>query len=185
MSRIGRLPIEIPKGVEVKFQDGSISVKGPKGTLIRKMAPDLKAEIKDGHITLIRTNEENATKSLHGLYRVLIRNMIDGVTKGFEKRLILSGVGYRGQMQGKKLTLQLGYSHPVEFDPPEGITFKMEGSQVVISGMDREIVGQCAADIRASKVVEPYKAKGIKYNNEVVRRKAGKAAKAAGAAAAK
>jgi len=182
MSRIGKMPIDVPKGVEVKMNDGQITVKGPKGTLSRKLVAQIKVEIKDNRIVVLRSSEENKVKAMHGLYRTLINNMVEGVSKGFEKRLVLSGVGYRGQIQGKKLILQIGYSKPSEFDPPEGITIKVEGSQVVVSGADKEMVGQVAANIRAEKPVEPYKAKGIRYDYEQVRKKAGKAAKAAAGA---
>ena len=183
MSRIGKIPIDIPKGVEAKIQDGGIMIKGSKGSLARKMIAGIKVEIKDNQILVIRENDGNKVKAAHGLYRALIYNMVEGVTKGFEKKLVLSGVGYRGQVQGKKLVLQLGYSHPIEFDPPEGITIKVQGSEVIISGANKEVVGQIAADIRSLRTVEPYKAKGIKYADEQVRRKAGKAAKTATAGA--
>lgn len=185
MSRIGRMPIEIPKGVDVKIIDGQISVKGPKGSMNRKLVPKLTVKIEDNKIMVSRESNEKKIRAFHGLYRTLINNMVEGVTKGFEKRLTLSGVGYRGQKEGKKLILQLGFSHNVVFDPPEGINLEVKGPEVIVSGIDKELIGQIAANIRSSRKVEPYKAKGIRYSGEIVRRKAGKAAKAAGTAAAK
>ena len=184
MSRIGKMPIELPKGVEVKAESGSITVKGPKGTLLRDIPSVITVAVEGSIIAVTRKNDENQSRALHGLYRMLILNMVTGVSKGFEKKLELSGVGYRASKQGNKLVLQLGYSHPVTFDPPQGIEFKVEGQdKVVVSGADKEMVGRIAGEIRASKEVEPYKGKGIKYFGEIVRRKAGKAAKAAGAGA--
>lgn len=184
MSRIGKMPIEVPKGVEIKIEGHSISVKGPKGTLSRSLPSVITVAMEGTNLILKRKNDENQSRALHGLYRMLISNMVLGVSKGFEKKLELSGVGYRASKQGNKLVLQVGFSHPVVFDPPAGIEFKVEGQdKVLVSGADKEIVGLIAGNIRASKKMEPYKAKGIKYFGEIIRRKAGKAAKTAGAAA--
>jgi large subunit ribosomal protein L6 len=182
MSRIGKAPIEIPKGVELKMDGDIVSVKGPKGTLSRKLPQGITISV-DGNIASVkRSGETNDLKALHGLYRMLVLNMITGVAKGFERRLELSGVGYRAALQGTKLSLQVGYSHPVTFDAPAGIGFKVEGQdKVVVSGIDKELVGLIASKIRASKEVEPYKLKGIKYAGEFIKKKAGKAAKTAGA----
>ena len=183
MSRIGKMLIEVPKGVDVKIEGSLISVKGPKGELSRSIPSVISLSHEGSNITVKRSNEINKTRALHGLYRMLIANMVLGVSKGFEKKLELSGVGYRASKQGTKLSLQVGFSHPVVFDPPPGIEFKLEGQEkVLVSGADKELVGRVAAGIRSTKKVEPYKAKGIKYFGEFVKRKAGKAAKAAGAA---
>jgi large subunit ribosomal protein L6 len=184
MSRIGKMPIALPKGVEVKVEGGKITVKGPKGTLTRMLPPVISAVVEGDHIIVKRSGEESNMKALHGLFRMLIANMVTGVSSGFERRLELSGVGYRAAKQGNKLSLQLGYSHPVTFDPPAGIEFKVEGQdKVIVSGADKELVGQMASIIKLSKRIEPYKLKGIKYAGEFIKKKAGKAAKAAGAAA--
>jgi len=183
MSRIGKMPIEVPKGVDVKIEGSLISVKGPKGELSMVIPSVISFSHEGSSIIVKRMNEENKTRALHGLFRMLIANMVIGVSKGFEKKLELSGVGYRASKQGTKLSLQVGFSHPVVFDPPPGIEFKLEGQEkVLVSGADKELVGRVAAGIRSTKKVEPYKAKGIKYFGEFVKRKAGKAAKAAGAA---
>mgnify|MGYP001046031032 CR=1 FL=1 len=178
MSRIGKMPIEIPKGVEVKIEGNSISVKGQKGVLSRVLPSEITISLDGNFINIKRSGDENKVRALHGLYRMLISNMVAGVVKGFEKRLELSGVGYRASKQGNKLVLQVGYSHPVIFDPPPGIEFKVEGAEkVIVSGADKELVGRVASDIKYSKAVEPYKLKGIKYSGEFTRKKAGKAAK--------
>ncbi|HTY12932.1 MAG TPA: 50S ribosomal protein L6 [Candidatus Omnitrophota bacterium] len=183
MSRIGKAPIAITKGVEVKFEKDTINVKGPKGHMSQKIDPRIKIEIKDGKVTLSRELNDKKTRALHGLYRALIANMVNGVSTGFEKVLELSGVGYRAALSGKTLNLSIGFSHPVDIIPPEGISFAVEGqNKVKVIGIDKALVGQIAANIRAVRKVEPYKGKGIKYLNEVVKRKAGKAAKTAGAA---
>lgn len=186
MARIGKRILEVPKGVEVKFNAGILSVKGPKGTLTREIAAEVKVLIEAGKVSL--TCEKNDPKflALHGLFNSLIKNMLDGVTKGFEKELEMVGVGYRAQMQGKKLQLSAGFSHPIEIEPPVGIDFEViGGTKIKIKGADRQKVGQIAAEIRDIREVEPYKGKGIKYTGETVRRKAGKAAKTgAGAGAA-
>lgn len=182
MGRIGKRALEIPQGVEVKVEDRKVIVKGPKGTLIQSYLPEVQVKVENNKILTICESDDRKVLALQGLYNSLIKNMLDGVTKGFEKSLDLVGVGYRAQMQGKKLQLQVGYSHPVEVDPPEGITFETEGTtRIKVKGIDKQLVGQVAAEIRKIRKVEPYKGKGIRYVGEVVRRKAGKAAKAVGA----
>lgn len=184
MARIGKRILTIPAGVEVKVADGRISVKGPKGTLTQTYLPAIRIEVKDNKVTTLCDATDPKTLALHGLYNSLIKNMLDGVTKGFTKDLDLVGVGYRAQLQGKKLTLALGFSHPVEFDPPPGIEFEVAGgTHIKIKGIDRQAVGQIASVIRKKRKVEPYKGKGIRYFGEQVRRKAGKAAKAGAGAA--
>lgn len=183
MSRIGKMPIEVPKGAEVKIEGSLVTVKGPKGTLSRSLPAGITVSMDGSIVNVKRANDDNNVRALHGLYRMLIANMIIGVVKGFEKRLELSGVGYRASKQGNKLSLQVGFSHPIIFEPPSGIEFKVEGQEkVIVSGADKELVGRIAAGIKHSKAVEPYKLKGIKYFGEFVKKKAGKAAKAAGAA---
>lgn len=179
MSRIGRMPIEIPAGVDVKLEAGNlITVKGPKGTLQRKLVEELNISIEDKQIKVTRPNDLKKYKSLHGLTRTLIANMVEGVTKGYEKTLEINGVGYRAAKSGKKLVLTLGYSHPVEMIDPEGIETVLEGqNKITVKGIDKEKVGQFAAEIRTKRLPEPYKGKGIKYTNEVIRRKEGKTGK--------
>lgn len=179
MSRIGRMPINIPAGVEVKLEAGNlITVKGPKGTLQRKLVDEMKITVDGTEIKVERPNDLKKYKSLHGLTRTLISNMVDGVTKGYEKVLEINGVGYRAAKSGKKLTLTLGYSHPVEMIDPEGIETVLEGqNKITVKGIDKEKVGQFAAEIRTKRLPEPYKGKGIKYANEVIRRKEGKTGK--------
>jgi large subunit ribosomal protein L6 len=182
MGRIGKRKLDIPAGVEVKIGDGQIQVKGPKGTLVQTIRPQVTLKVEDKKILTLCAGDERQALAMQGMYNALIKNMITGVTAGFQKDLDLVGVGYRAQMQGKKLTLQLGYSHPVEFEPPAGVEFTVQGNtRVIVKGADRQVVGQIAAEIRLSREVEPYKGKGIKYLGEKVRRKAGKAAKAVGA----
>ena len=179
MSRIGRMPIAIPAGVTVTVaENNKVTVKGPKGTLERVLSNELTVKVEDGHVVVERPNDLKRIKSLHGLTRTLINNMIVGVTKGYEKVLEINGVGYRAQKQGKVLTLSLGYSHPVEMVDPEGIEAVCEGqNKIVVKGIDKEKVGQYAADIRDKRRPEPYKGKGIKYADEVIRRKVGKTGK--------
>ena len=178
MSRIGRMPIAIPAGVTVTIAENNVvTVKGPKGTLERQLPAEMEIKEADGHITVSRPNDLKKMKSLHGLTRTLINNMIHGVTEGYEKKLEVNGVGYRAQKQGKKLTLSLGYSHPVEMVDPEGISSAVDGNKIVVSGIDKEKVGQYAAEIRDKRRPEPYKGKGIKYADEVIRRKVGKTGK--------
>ena len=179
MSRIGRMPIAIPAGVTVAIaENNKVTVKGPKGTLERVLPSEMKIEMQDQTITVSRPNELKRMKSLHGLTRTLIANMITGVTNGYEKVLEVNGVGYRAAKQGKKLVLSLGYSHPVEMEDPEGLESTLEGqNKIIIKGIDKEKVGQYAAEIRDKRRPEPYKGKGIKYADEVIRRKVGKTGK--------
>ena len=179
MSRIGRMPIAIPAGVTVTIaENNKVTVKGPKGTLERELPVEMDIKEEDGHIVVTRPNDLKRMKSLHGLTRTLINNMVVGVTNGYEKVLEINGVGYRAAKQGKKLTLSLGYSHPVEMEDPEGIETVLEGQNVIIvKGINKEKVGQYAAEIRSKREPEPYKGKGIKYADEVIRRKVGKTGK--------
>ena len=179
MSRIGRMPLPIPTGVTVTIAENNVvTVKGPKGTLERQLPAEMEIKEADGHITVSRPNDLKKMKSLHGLTRTLINNMIHGVTEGYEKKLEVNGVGYRAQKQGKKLTLSLGYSHPVEMEDPEGIETVLDGQNIIIvKGISKEKVGQYAAEIRDKRRPEPYKGKGIKYADEVIRRKVGKTGK--------
>ncbi|MCH3913901.1 MAG: 50S ribosomal protein L6 [Acidaminococcaceae bacterium] len=177
MSRIGKHPITVPAGVTVKVEDNFVSVKGPKGELSRQISKILKIEQKDGVITVTRPNDERESRSLHGLSRTLINNMIVGVTTGFSKSLEIQGVGYRAAMKGKAINFTLGFSHPVVMDPPAGITFEVPSpSVIVVSGINKETVGAVAAEIRTIRPPEPYKGKGVRYTGEYVARKVGKAA---------
>jgi len=176
VSRIGRKPIEKPEGVQVTLQGSAVSVQGPKGTLAMEIPSGIQVEVEDNRVMVSRESDEKKHRALHGLTRALLANMVEGVTKGFEKRLDLVGVGYRAQLQGKKLVLSVGYSHPVEVDPPQGIEIEVPApTKIVVKGIDKQQVGEVAARIRAIRKPEPYKGKGIKYETEVVRRKAGKA----------
>ena len=179
MSRIGRMPVAIPAGVTVTIaENNNVTVKGPKGTLVRDLPVEMEIKEEDGHIVVTRPNDLKKMKSLHGLTRTLIHNMIHGVTEGYEKKLEVNGVGYRAQKQGKKLILSLGYSHPVEMEDPEGIETVLDGQNIIIvKGISKEKVGQYAAEIREKRRPEPYKGKGIKYADEVIRRKVGKTGK--------
>ncbi len=179
MSRIGRMPIAIPAGVTVDIaENNKVTVKGPKGTLERVLPSEMEIKVEDNHVVVSRPNDLKKMKSLHGLTRTLIANMVTGVTEGYEKVLEINGVGYRGQKQDKKLVLSLGYSHPVEMEDPEGIETVMDGTnKITVKGIDKEKVGQYAAEIRAKRSPEPYKGKGIKYADEVIRRKVGKTGK--------
>ena len=179
MSRIGRMPIAIPAGVTVTIAERNVvSVKGPKGELVRELPVEMEIKEEEGKIIVTRPNDLKRMKSLHGLTRTLIANMITGVTAGYEKKLEINGVGYRASKAGKKLTLNLGYSHPVEMIDPEGIETVMEGQNIIfVRGIDKEKVGQFAAEIRSKREPEPYKGKGIKYADEVIRRKVGKTGK--------
>ena len=175
MSRIGRMPITVPAGVEVKLDGNTLTVKGKNGTLTRDIHPAMNVAVADGVITVTRPNDEKLNRSLHGLTRTLINNMIIGVTEGFKKTLEVNGVGYRVQKQGKQLVMNLGYSHQVIVDEIEGITITVEGTnKIIVSGPDKQKVGQFAAEIREKRPPEPYKGKGIKYDYEVIRRKEGK-----------
>ena len=179
MSRIGRMPVAIPAGVTVTIAENNlVTVKGPKGTLERELPVEMNIKEEDGHIVVTRPNDLKKMKSLHGLTRTLINNMIHGVTEGYEKVLEVNGVGYRAAKQGKKLVLSLGYSHPVEMEDPEGIETVLEGqNKITVKGISKEKVGQYAAEIRDKRRPEPYKDKGIKYADEVIRRKVGKTGK--------
>ena len=182
MSRIGRMPIPLPSGVEVTQEGTNLSVKGPLGTLARSIHPEMVIERGDGELRVVRPSDEPRHRALHGLTRTLVNNMVVGVTTGFTKGLEISGVGYRAQLQGTKLVLALGYSHPVEVDPPEGISFQVKTpTKLAVVGADKELVGQIAAFIRSRRKPEPYKGKGIRYAGEQILRKAGKAGKVGGA----
>lgn len=178
MSRIGRLPVAIPAGVEVKVdENNNITVKGPKGTLERTLVAEMDVKVEGETVVVTRPNDLKKMKSYHGLTRTLIFNMIEGVTKGYEKTLEINGVGYKASKQGKKLVLNLGYSHPVEMEDPEGIESKVDGNKVIVTGINKEKVGQYAAEIRFKRPPEPYKGKGVKYIDEIIRRKEGKTGK--------
>ena len=176
MSRIGKLPITVPAGVDVKIgSDNEVTVKGPKGTLTRTLHKDMKITLDGGVITVTRPSDEKTHRSLHGLTRTLINNMVVGVTEGFKKELEINGVGYRAALQGKDLNLTLGYSHPVIYTPAEGITLEVPApNKIIVSGANKEMVGEVAAKIREYRLPEPYKGKGIKYVDEYIRRKEGK-----------
>jgi large subunit ribosomal protein L6 len=177
MSRIGKLPIEIPASVDVQVESGIVRVKGPKGELSQKVSPDLTIEREDSKLLVKRPTDRKDHRALHGLTRSLISNMVTGVTEGFEKRLEIQGVGYRAQLKGKGLELALGYSHPVKVDAPEGIEFEVPmPTQVIVRGIDKQVVGEIAARIRKTRPPEPYKGKGIRYAGEQVSRKVGKRA---------
>jgi large subunit ribosomal protein L6 len=178
MSRIGRMPITLPAGVEVSQEGRTLRVKGPLGELTRELHPEMRLERADGELRIVRPSDEPRHRALHGLTRTLVNNMVTGVTNGFTKALEISGVGYRAQLQGTKLVLALGYSHPVEVVPPPGIEFRLESpTRLAVFGADKELVGQTAAYIRQQRKPEPYKGKGIRYAGEQILRKAGKAGK--------
>ena len=178
MSRIGRMPVAIPAGVTVEIAEGNkVTVKGPKGTLVRELPHEMEIKIEDGHVIVSRPNDLKRMKSLHGLTRTLIHNMTIGVSEGYTKTLEVNGVGYRASKSGNKLTLNLGYSHPVEMSDPEGLEAVVDGNKIIVKGIDKEKVGQYAAEIRDKRRPEPYKGKGIKYADEVIRRKVGKTGK--------
>ena len=195
MSRIGQMPIAVPSGVQITQEDGVLTVKGPKGTLSREMHPAITVKVEDGQIICERPSDNKEHRSLHGLIRSLVNNMVIGVTQGYEKRLEVQGVGYRAELQGKNLQLQVGLSHPVLIEPMDGIEFEVgldtkagyaiTGTVsrmpfVIVRGIDKEVVGQQSANIRKTRKPEPYKGKGIRYSTERIRRKAGKQGKAAG-----
>lgn len=176
MSRVGRMPIEIPAGVTVSQNENTLTVKGAKGELTRTFHPDINIAVEENLITVTRPSDGKEHRSLHGLTRALVANMVTGVHEGFTKTLEINGVGYRAAKQGNKLALTLGFSHPVEMEAPAGITIDVPApNKIVVSGADKEVVGAVAADIRKWRKPEPYKGKGIRYEGEVVRRKAGKA----------
>lgn len=177
MSRIGKIPVEIPAGVEVNINGQEINVKGPKGTLTRTIASPISAQVEDGSVVVSRADEERESRSLHGLTRTLVANMVEGVTKGYSKVLEIQGTGYRVTQKGTGLELALGFSHPVNFDAPEGITLKVEGNRITVEGISKQQVGEVAANIRKLRPPEPYKGKGVRYLGENVRRKVGKAGK--------
>jgi large subunit ribosomal protein L6 len=181
MSRIGRLPITVPSGVDVTIDGRNVTVTGPKGSLSRALHPDMTLSREDGTLVVTRPTEQKTHKQLHGLTRTLVNNMVVGVTDGYRKGLEITGVGYRAALNGRKLTLNLGYSHPIEIDPPEGITFEVENpTRLAVVGIDKELVGQIAAKVRQTRKPEPYKGKGVRYSGEYIRRKAGKAGKIGG-----
>jgi len=179
MSRIGNAPVAVPSGVDVTVADGTVTVKGPKGSLSRPIPGDIEIQQDDGNLSFVRPNDERKNKALHGLTRSLVNNMVIGVTEGYSKQLEIVGVGYRAEAQGPNaLRLNLGFSHPVNVTAPDGITFEVPApTQVVVSGIDKEVVGQVAANIRSIRKPEPYKGKGVRYAGERVLRKAGKAGK--------
>ena len=178
MSRIGRLPVAIPAGVTVDIQENNhVVVKGPKGRLERTLPSEMTIKLEDGHVVVTRPNDLKKMKALHGLTRTLIHNMVIGVSEGYTKTLEVNGVGYRAAKQGNKLVLSLGYSHPVEMIDPEGLSSAVDGNKIIVSGISKEKVGQYAAEIRDKRRPEPYKGKGIKYADEVIRRKVGKTGK--------
>lgn len=177
MSRVGKRPVVIPSGVKVDIKAQAVEVTGPKGALKRTFHPNVSLEITDGNVIVKRKYEDKFSRSLHGLSRMLIQNMIKGVTEGYEKRLVVGGVGYRLELQGKKLTLQLGFSHPAVYEPPAGVELKLDKQNtIVVKGIDKELVGETSAQIRRIKPPEPYKGRGIRYEDEQIRRKVGKKA---------
>lgn len=175
MSRIGRKPINLPAGVEVKIENNIITVKGPKGVLSQSIPEDISIGLQENELLCTRPSDAKRHRAMHGLTRALVANMVTGVTTGFEKKLEMVGVGYRAQMQGSKLVMNIGYSHPIEIEPPQGVEFEVPAvTRITVKGIDKQLVGNTAADIRALRKPEPYKGKGVRYENEVVRRKAGK-----------
>jgi large subunit ribosomal protein L6 len=177
MSRIGKEPVAIPDGVDARLEGRTLTVTGPRGTLTQQIHPDVTVHIGDGRVQVTRPDDEREHRALHGLFRSLIANMVTGVTQGYRRELEIVGVGYRAALNGRRLTLQLGFSHPVEVEAPEGITFEVATpTRIAVAGIDKHLLGQVAANIRAVRKPEPYKGKGIRYAGEQVRRKAGKAA---------
>jgi large subunit ribosomal protein L6 len=175
VSRIGRKPISLPPGVEIKIENGVITVQGPKGVLSQSIPEDITIDQQAGELLVTRPSDAKRHRAFHGLTRALVANMVTGVTTGFEKKLEMVGVGYRAQLQGSKLVISIGFSHPVEVEPPVGIEFEVPAvTKITVKGIDKQLVGNTAADIRAIRKPEPYKGKGLRYENEVVRRKAGK-----------
>lgn len=179
MSRIGKAPINLPDGVKFELKNGVVTVTGPKGKLTQIIDPAMEVTLEDGVLTVIRPSDSRRDRAMHGLTRALINNMVLGVTQGFKKVLQIEGVGYRAEMQGKNLVLNVGYSHPVVFEPPKDVSFEVENRSktIIVSGIDKQVVGEISAIIRKQRPPEPYKGKGIRYDGEYVRRKAGKAGK--------
>jgi large subunit ribosomal protein L6 len=179
VSRVGRQPIPLPEKVQVEIEGSQVAVKGPKGELVRQFHPDMRIEQDDDHLVVTRPTDQRQHRALHGLTRALLNNMVVGVTEGFRKELEIQGVGYRAEMSGDNLVMHLGYSHPIEVEPPPGIVFTFEprAKVITVEGIDKEVVGQLAADIRRLRPPEPYKGKGVRYRGEHIRRKAGKAGK--------
>jgi large subunit ribosomal protein L6 len=179
VSRIGRMPIPVPQGVQVNIEDNRVTVRGPRGELTRTFHPDMTVTLQGDHLVVTRPTDQRQHRALHGLTRALLANMVAGVVQGFRKVLQIEGVGYRAELQDNKLVLNVGFSHPVEFEPPEGITFQVEqrAKLITVEGIDKELVGEVTARIRRVRPPEPYKGKGIRYQGEYVRRKPGKAGK--------
>jgi large subunit ribosomal protein L6 len=175
MSRIGKKPVAIPKGVDIALKGDLLTVIGPKGELKLQVHPNVKMNVENDHIAVSVAGENRELRSLHGLFRVLIDNMVTGVTQGFEKALEIVGVGYRAELKGRTAVFHLGYSHPINFELPQGIDAKIERTKIVLTGVDKELLGMTAAKIRSFRKPEPYKGKGIRYADEIIRRKAGKA----------
>lgn len=180
MSRIGKLPVSIPQGVTVTINKNAVAVKGPKGELNRDFPPEIELKQEEGQVVVARASDHRTHRAKHGLVRALVNNMVMGVSSGFNRRLYIEGVGYKAEVQNKNLVLNLGYSHPITFEPPQGISFEVDktGRELSVNGIDKELVGEIAARIRRCRPPEPYKGKGVRYFNERVRRKAGKAGKA-------
>ncbi len=179
MSRVGKAPIQLPKGVSIDIDGTTVAVKGPKGELTRTLHPEMNIALEDGVLSVTRPSDDRQHRSLHGLTRALLNNMVTGVSNGYTKVLLIEGVGYRAEMDGKRLVLYVGYSHPVYFEPDNGISFAVEdrGRKVIICGIDKEYVGEIATRVRKQRPPEPYKGKGVRYEGEIVRRKAGKTGK--------
>jgi large subunit ribosomal protein L6 len=179
MSRIGKMPIPLPKGVAVEIKENHVTVKGPKGSLSQTFSAEMTIEQEDGVLQVQRPTESRQHRAVHGLTRALLNNMVVGVSQGFSKTLQIEGVGYRAEMQGDVLVLNVGYSHPIRFDPPQDVQFAVENRSktIIVSGIDKQLIGELAARIRKTRPPEPYKGKGIRYDNEIIRRKAGKAGK--------
>jgi large subunit ribosomal protein L6 len=177
MSRIGKAPITVPKGVTVDLKGNDVKVKGPKGELTRTIRPEIEIKMEEDKLVLTKKNDDRLSRSLHGLSRTLVANMVKGVSDGFEKTLEMTGVGYRAQMEGTKLVMALGYSHPIEIEPPKGLAIAVgKGNVITVTGIDKQAVGDLASAIRETRPPEVYKGKGVRYKGEVIRRKAGKAA---------
>lgn len=179
MSRIGKMPVSVPKGVDIEIDGTDVSVKGPKGSLSQSFHPEMMIEMEDGTVNVKRPSDSREHRALHGLTRALLNNMVVGVSNGFSKKLIVEGVGYRAEMQGTTLVLNVGYSHPVNFEPMQNLSYEVldRGKTIIVNGIDKEMVGEISARIRKTRPPEPYKGKGIRYETETIRRKAGKAGK--------